>query len=146
MREEIVVPIPICSKPELFSCRSSCWRDTGTKQPASRAEAVAVDTVLLNFVSQDSFGRVEQLRRPLAISASRLQRILNEVALVGSNCAIQRKPRDRARLFGSLERGREMMSVDYPSRANQHCALDDILQLAHVARPVITSKHVYRCG
>jgi len=63
-------------------------------QPASGAEAIAVDTVLLYFVSQDTFGRVEQLSRPLAISASCLKRVLNEVALVGANCGIQRKPRD----------------------------------------------------
>src|SRR5712664_3150234 len=116
------------------------------RQLSLRAVAVAVDTVLLDFISQDTFGRVEQLRRALAISASRLERILNEVALVGSNCAIQRKPRDRTGLFGSLERWREMMSVDYPSRANQHGALDDILQLANVPRPVITGEHIYRGG
>ena len=44
------------------------------------------------FVSQDAFGRVKQLSRPLAISASGLKRILNEVALVGANCDIERKP------------------------------------------------------
>ena len=43
----------------------------------SGTKAVAVDAVLFDFVSQDAFGRVEQLRGALAISASRLQSILD---------------------------------------------------------------------
>ena len=38
------------------------------------------------------------------------------------------------------------MSVNYSSFTNQDRALDDILQLAHVARPMITGEHVYRGG
>src|SRR5882724_3616539 len=116
------------------------------RQLASGAEAVAVDTVLLYFVSQDTLGRVEQLRRPLAIAASCLQRILNEVTLIGRHGAIERKPRDSARLLGSLQRGWKMMSVNYSRFTNQHRALDDILQLPNITRPVITGQHVYRRG
>src|SRR6266700_3989555 len=76
---------------------------------ASGAEAIAVNSVFPDFIAQNTFGRVQQLSRPLAISASCLKRILNEVALVGPNCAIERKPRDGARLFGSLERWRKVM-------------------------------------
>src|SRR6266700_4202943 len=80
--------------------------------PASRCIRSGSDRsqyVFHDFIAQDTFRRVQQLSRPLAISASCLKRILNEVALVGHDCAIERKPRDGARLFGSLERWRKVM-------------------------------------
>ena len=46
-------------------------------------EAVAVDPVLLNFITDDSFRGVEQLRCPLTAAARCFQRVHNDVSLKG---------------------------------------------------------------
>ncbi|SRR6266496_1256404 len=68
-----------------------------------RSKTIAVDAVLLYFVSEYSFGRIEQLRGALAVAAGRLERVLNEIAFIGANRSFERKPRDGAGRFGSLQ-------------------------------------------
>ena len=56
-------------------------------------EAVAVDPVLLNFITDDSFRGVEQLRCPLTAAARCLQRVHNDVSLKGLDSRFEREPR-----------------------------------------------------
>ena len=104
----------------------------------------AIDIVFLNLVADYSFGGVKQLRRPLAVAARGLERILNYVAFIGADCGIQRKPADGARSFRRLQGRRQVMAVDDAGLTNQDRALDYILQFANVAGPMVAGEHVDR--
>src|SRR5437879_1173231 len=71
-----------------------------------RSKTIAVDAVLLYFVSEYSFGGIEQLRGALAVAAGGLERVLNEIAFIGADRSIERKARDGSGSFGSLQRRR----------------------------------------
>src|SRR5258705_6500807 len=113
-------------------------------KPGLGVEAVAVDSILLNFIADDSFGGVEQFRRPFSATARCFQGINNYVALKRLNRRFEREASDRARTFSSLQRGREVMPVNDVGLANQHCPLNDVFEFPNIAGPVITGKHVNR--
>src|SRR3989442_15467398 len=87
-----------------------------------RSKAIAVDAVLLHFVSEDSFGGIEQLRGALAVAAGGLESVLNEVAFIGADRSVERKARDGSGPFGSLQRRWQVVPVNDPGLAHQDCA------------------------
>ena len=101
-----------------------------------------VDGVLADLVVQHPLGRVEQPRRLRAVPARRLQRVLNQILLEPGHGVAERHARHRARRLGRLQRGRQMMAVNHLAVAHEHGALERVLELAHVARPVIAHEHV----
>src|SRR5207253_11096703 len=107
-------------------------------------KAIAVDAVLLDLVTEYSFGGIEQLRGALAVAAGGLESVLNEIAFISADRSIERKARDGAGSFGSLQRRRQVMPVNDAGLAHQDGAFHNVLQLAYVARPVITRQHVDR--
>ena len=72
-------------------------------------KAIAVDAVLLDLVTEYSFGGIEQLRGALAVAAGGLESVLNEIAFISTDHSIERKPRDAPGPFGSLQRRWEMV-------------------------------------
>ena len=84
--------------------------------------------------------------RPGAVAAGALERVLDQVLLVGRERLLERLARERARDLRRLERRRQVVRVDDVAVAHQHGALDAVLELAHVAGPVVAHQHVDRRG
>src|SRR5436190_9014425 len=62
---------------------------TGRIPDRLRTIAGAIDFILLNLVTEDSFGGIQKLRGAFAVSPRRFQRILNDVTFVGGDCRFQ---------------------------------------------------------
>src|SRR5262249_40882792 len=107
-----------------------------------RPEALGVDAVLPDFVVDDPLGAVEEPRRLRAVASRGLQRVLNQILFVGGDGVAERDARHRPGGFGRLQRGRQMMAVNHLAVAGQDGALERVLELAHVAGPVVAGEHV----
>ena len=84
--------------------------------------------------------RAARARLPRAIfSASSIMSRSNAADRVAERLAA-----GRARALGRLQRRRQVVQVDHLTVADEHRALDDVLQLADVARPVIADERVDR--
>src|SRR6266705_1105251 len=108
------------------------------------SKSIAVDAVLLYFVAEYSFGGIEQLRGALAVAAGGLECVLNEIAFIGADRSFKRKSRDGPGPFGSLQCRWQVVPVNDAGLAHQDGAFHNVLQLAYVARPVITRQHIDR--
>ena len=84
---QATLPDPETFKLVPFICELKALRTKNQGEDASGArlsvEAVAVDPVLLNFITDDSFRGVEQLRCPLTAAARCFQRVHDDVSLKG---------------------------------------------------------------
>src|SRR5437868_3087872 len=108
------------------------------------AESRGVDSVASDLVVYYALGGLEELGGLHAISASRFERILDEILFVGIDGFLQRSAHSRARRFGGLESGRQVMAMYDVAVTDQHGPLDGVFQLSNIARPVITHQHIYR--
>ena len=66
----------------------------------------------------------------------------DEVLLVGGEGVLEGLPGEGPRDLGGLEAGRQVVGMDGPPLAHQHRALDAVLQLADIARPVVAHEQV----
>ena len=76
--------------------RSQTKRRGPRSETRLSVEAVAINPILLNFISDDSFRGVEQFRCPLTATAGCFQGINNYVALKRLDCRFERETSDRA--------------------------------------------------
>ena len=106
-------------------------------------EAARVDPVLADLVVEDPLGGAEQPRGLGAVPARGLQRVQRSGPSRTAATASSSEARGhRAGGLGGLQGGRQVVAVDDAAVADQHRALDDVLQLAHVAGPVVADQHV----
>src|SRR5262249_55647729 len=105
-------------------------------------ESLGVDAVVPDLVVEDPLRRIEEPCGTCAIAPGRLQRILEQVFLVGGDGVEERDARHSARRLGGLQGRRQVMAVDDLAIAHQDRSLDGVLELADVAGPVIAGQHV----
>src|SRR5690349_19431702 len=84
---------------------------SGAAPHLRRLEPPHVDRVVAHLVVEDALGGVEQSRRLGAIAARRLQRVLDQIALVGGDRVLERDAGDGAGGIGGLQRRRQVMAV-----------------------------------
>src|SRR2546428_2637169 len=125
LRSRLLGPVPACES-----------------RRAPRPVLARSDAVLSRLVADDSLGRVQQASCLGDVPARALDRIEDQVLFEsfhrrGQGC----RAGGGARLC-RLERRREVMAVDRLSIASEHCVLDGVFQLAHVARPLIRHQHL----
>src|SRR2546426_12434883 len=92
----------------------------------SGAEALAVDSVFPDLVANDTFRRMEQLRRLRAVATGGLQSILDQVAFKCLDGFRKRHLRHRSRALGSLQRGGPLIAMDDLPFTDEHGTLDGI--------------------
>src|SRR4029450_10914414 len=113
----------------------------------SSPKTVDIHGVLSHLVVEDALRGAQQAGSLRAVSSRRFQRIKDEIFLIGGNRFAERKTCEGARSLCSLKGRRQMMSMDDGSVTDQHGAFNDVLELTHVAGPVIGREHIYRgCG
>jgi len=78
------------------------------------------------------------------ISSGVLEGVDNQLFLIILNCSFKGKERDRTGLFSGLKSGGEMVAVNDPIRAEENGSFYRILELPHVARPMVLHEHVDR--
>src|SRR4029453_15769960 len=128
-----LVPCPLSLVPCPFSLSLDLTLETFPVYPK-----------LPNLIVQDAVRCAQQSRCPSPVAARALQRILQQVLLVRGDGVREREADDGARGFGGLQRGRQGLRVDALTIPDQHRAPDRVLELAHVAGPVIRGQHVNR--
>ena len=101
---------------------------------------------LLHGVADDPLGGVEEPRGPGPVAAGALEGVEDQVLLVGRQGVLERLAGQGPRDLGGLQAGGQVVGVDRPSLAHQHRPLDAVLQLAHVARPVVAHQQVDGAG
>src|SRR5262245_62975874 len=101
----------------------------------SASKTTTIDFVFFHFVAENPFGRVEQPGGARAIASCGLQRVLDQILLEGVDGLIQTHLGYSAGTFGGLQRRRQMVAVNDVALADQRRAFDNVLELAHVARP-----------
>src|SRR4051812_37602510 len=112
------------------------------KRPRSGLEAVLVDPVLADLVADDPLRGIQEPGRAGAVAARALEGVEDHVLLVGGDGGAEAEAREGARHLRGLEGGREVVAVDHAALADEDRALDAVLELAHVAGPVVAHQHV----
>ena len=111
------------------------------------AKPQTVDAVFPDLVTNDAFRGAKNPRGLYPIAACGLQRVLNEVSLIRADGFSERDLAEGTGGLSGLKRRRKMMGMYDATVANKYCALDRILEFAHVPRPVIGHQHIdRRCG
>ena len=103
-----------------------------------------VDLELLDTVGDDPLCGLEQSSCLGHIPSGVFESIDNQLFLIVLNCPFKGEGREGAGLFPSLKRGGEMMTVDDSIRAEEDRSLHTILELSHIARPMVLHEHVNR--
>src|SRR6266498_5145380 len=124
---------------QLFDARSAGRRAFIVK---ISAKALAIDAILLHLVAEDALGRAEKFCGASAVAARCLEGILNQILFVSADRRIKRQPRDRAAFGSRLQSRRQVVTMDDLAVADQHGALDAVLQFTYIARPVVSRQHI----
>src|SRR4029077_8991468 len=123
---------------------------TGPLSPIRQAPATRTNLVALDHLVQRGWLDVQQLRRPFLDAAGRLERRLDEALLEIGDDVLERNAFRRNHELRHLEVRcpphvvRDQLDADARAGAQHHRALDDILELANVARPVVLGQQVER--
>ena len=108
------------------------------------ALAAVLDLVLLHLAVERRPVQPEDLRRLLLVPVRALQRLQDRHLLDLGQRAVRRNHELRGRRALGAQRLRQIVDGDLGALGDQHAALDDVLQLADVARPAVADQHVIR--
>src|SRR5688500_750117 len=121
------------------------------RQEVSRSAGPALaQVVLLDVITEGSEAHAEELRRLHLHAAGTLQGLSNIVALdlldvrLEIEAASRQGLAPRAVAWGGSpsQRGRQALRQHGGSGLERDCALDDVLQLADVARPIVDQQQL----
>ena len=100
--------------------------------------------VLFHAQAEDAPGQAQLLRRLGHVAVMGLQRLDDHLVFDRLHLRLQAAAEGGAGFGRGLQRGRQVVAVDHAVVGQDDGAFDHILQLAHIARPVIGHQHVER--
>src|SRR6185369_5920103 len=138
--------------------REACDRESAVRKRVyaapcglSTSHVRTVETEFVHAILEDPTGRSEQLRRPRLVEIRLLERLADDVALElvdGVREGLGAAQNGLARVFAALanaavEITRKLVETDHRCAAAQHeQPLDHVLELAHIAGPVVCEQAV----
>src|SRR5262245_11032120 len=123
---------------------STVTSSSGLRHAARAALAAVLDLMLLHLAVERRTVKAENLRGLLLIPVGALQ-CLQDRHLLDFRQRAMRRNHELARTRAlSTQRLRQVVHADLTALRHEHAALDDILDLAYVARPTVPDQHVIR--
>src|SRR4029453_7768792 len=111
-------------------------------RPSRGPLSSVLDFVFLHLAVEGGAVQAQNLRRLLLVPVRSLQRLHDRHLLDLGQRAVWRNDELGRRGAFRSQRFRQIVDLDFRALRYQHTAFDDVLDLAHVARPAVTDEHV----